>query len=307
MKITARSALATSPRSTPTVSSVFRPVSPHLAGFPRAVAPWAIGIWLSLCGLAGAQHSLVTHHVPDSMVPPAECPGGLDEFLARRCDEPRWDVRASPTAVCVDVDSWIPWHVERLTPDSTADTCDAVAEVEPSPCAARHCQLFAVLPVLWWDGEASAYRTSRFSPFVAGAAPPTVQPPTLVDFCSDERQAVRDIPAHLPSAQTNDGPPTFSDRRSADDHGMIPEAWGPDVISAAGNGYQITMTTGRRGAGAPQGTMYLWRLDPTLDRGGPTLRNAPQSPTAGVVLTRPPGDYSLDWVGVAVSGAIYRR
>lgn len=55
---------------------------------------------------------------------------------------------------------------------------------------------------------------------------------------------------------------------------------------------------------APSGTMYLWSTS--------TETRAPQGhstvgTSAGVVLTRPPGVYSIDWVGIAVTAPIQWR
>ncbi len=50
---------------------------------------------------------------------------------------------------------------------------------------------------------------------------------------------------------------------------------------------------------APRGTMFLWSMRPETDE--PTSAFSPPRPSAGFVLSRPPGIYSLDWVGFAIT------
>ncbi len=64
----------------------------------------------------------------------------------------------------------------------------------------------------------------------------------------------------------------------------------------------------RRRPLAPAGTMYLWSFESSASAAtephGAGERWAP-STSAGFVLTRPPGAYSEDWVGVAVTAPLH--
>ncbi|MGD9720491.1 MAG: hypothetical protein AB7O59_21975 [Pirellulales bacterium] len=53
---------------------------------------------------------------------------------------------------------------------------------------------------------------------------------------------------------------------------------------------------------APTGTMYLWNM--VRGTAGSDAPHARTNPSAGVVLTRPPGVYSLDWVGIAITAPL---
>jgi hypothetical protein len=56
----------------------------------------------------------------------------------------------------------------------------------------------------------------------------------------------------------------------------------------------------------PAGTMFLWSIEAEADTlGDPFAPSARRTPSAGLVLTRPPGEYSLDWFGVAVTAPIH--
>ncbi len=270
------------------------------------MAAWTVGIWLLVGGAASAQHELVTHHALTA--PATECRGGLSAFLARPTDELHWQLDArSADAPCTNSQGWTPWCPADVNPGLATQTRDADGPIAASRSAAQAGTMFDVLPLLWWDADRCAGRTARFVPLDDGADATSTESGARIDLSVEERRAVRDVPAHLPSAHANDEPSTLANWFGGPEPESIPAEWGPDVIGIAGSGYQITMSAGRRGVGAPQGTMFLWRVDPTVSRDGFAARDARQNPSAGVVLTRPPGDYSLDWVCVAVSGAIHRR
>jgi hypothetical protein len=55
---------------------------------------------------------------------------------------------------------------------------------------------------------------------------------------------------------------------------------------------------------APSGTMYLWS---TTTEARAAQGHEAAGTSAGVVLTRPPGVYSIDWVGIAVTAPIQWR
>jgi hypothetical protein len=76
----------------------------------------------------------------------------------------------------------------------------------------------------------------------------------------------------------------------------------PEGGDAAGAG--VALGPVRPSAAGPTGTMFLWSMNPAGSEGDAPSRGA-RPTSAGVVLTRPPGDYSLDWVGVAVSASIH--
>jgi hypothetical protein len=78
----------------------------------------------------------------------------------------------------------------------------------------------------------------------------------------------------------------------------------PQLDPAADGADLFSLAALRRRPTAPTGTMFLWSLSPPAadEDVAPVAR---RSASAGVVLSRPPGDYSLDWVGVAVSAPIH--
>jgi hypothetical protein len=79
--------------------------------------------------------------------------------------------------------------------------------------------------------------------------------------------------------------------------------WSSAIDDAPAQDEHLVVSPLRRRPTAPVGTMFLWSVGPAGAEGLSTA--ARQSPSAGVVLTRPPGDYSLDWVGVAISAPIH--
>ena len=74
--------------------------------------------------------------------------------------------------------------------------------------------------------------------------------------------------------------------------------------------YQLSLSATGRSSDAPPGTMFIWNFvrQVSLVDGPPvdshTLETHP-GPSAGFVLSRPGGYYSLDWVGFAVSQPIH--
>ena len=52
----------------------------------------------------------------------------------------------------------------------------------------------------------------------------------------------------------------------------------------------------------PSGTMFLWSVRPDVPE--PVREFMSTTPSAGFVLSRPPGVYSLDWVGVAITAPV---
>jgi hypothetical protein len=55
---------------------------------------------------------------------------------------------------------------------------------------------------------------------------------------------------------------------------------------------------------APSGTMYLWS---TTSETRAAQGHSTAGTSAGVVLTRPPGVYSIDWIGIAVTAPVQWR
>ncbi len=82
----------------------------------------------------------------------------------------------------------------------------------------------------------------------------------------------------------------------------------PPQAAAEPTNNWLLMTSSRARPATPSGTMYLWSFAASAAEaaGNSALgaRPAP-SPSAGFVLTRPPGVYSIDWVGVAVTAPIH--
>ena len=80
----------------------------------------------------------------------------------------------------------------------------------------------------------------------------------------------------------------------------------PDVDEFQDRGNRLIVSSIGRRPMAPSGTMFLWSFDSVMAGGHDSQLPAGRSgPSAGFVLTRPPGDYSLDWVGVAVAAPIH--
>ena len=70
----------------------------------------------------------------------------------------------------------------------------------------------------------------------------------------------------------------------------------------------IMLALRRRRPLAPRGTMFIWSVAGAQPETASSFASAVRrnrGPSAGVVLTRPPGDYSLDWVGVAVTAPLH--
>jgi hypothetical protein len=68
----------------------------------------------------------------------------------------------------------------------------------------------------------------------------------------------------------------------------------------------LTTVAPKRRASAPTGTMFLMSVE-QFAAPPPESSSREQRPgaSAGFVLSRPPGDYSLDWFGVAISAPIH--
>jgi hypothetical protein len=81
----------------------------------------------------------------------------------------------------------------------------------------------------------------------------------------------------------------------------------PEVVAARSGKHEFKAGRGRAGD-PPPGTMFILKFGGSLD-GEPIVRppRAPDvwhSPRAGLVLSRPPGEYSQDWIGVAISAGV---
>ena len=84
-----------------------------------------------------------------------------------------------------------------------------------------------------------------------------------------------------------------------------------DVATVRSDRYSLSLSVPGRGPDAPPGTMFIWSFArATSDSDGPPAgdghtSDARQGSRAGLVLSRPLGLYSLDWVGVAISTTIH--
>jgi hypothetical protein len=76
--------------------------------------------------------------------------------------------------------------------------------------------------------------------------------------------------------------------------------------SPSGDGFRpLSTAMPKRRASGPSGTMFLMSLEQFTEESQQQAARQRSGASAGVVLSRPPGEYSLDWFGVAISAPIH--
>ncbi len=97
-------------------------------------------------------------------------------------------------------------------------------------------------------------------------------------------------------------------REPADFHDAPPAIDAPLTLAGQSAGWCVPLTTAmpKRRASGPAGTMFLMSVEQfAAQPQEASSREQRPGASAGVVLSRPPGDYSLDWFGVAISAPIH--
>jgi hypothetical protein len=79
---------------------------------------------------------------------------------------------------------------------------------------------------------------------------------------------------------------------------LSPAMADPEPMGSGNDRYQLNLSGQGCSAEPPPGTMFILRFGAAPPVDG-------QRPRAGLVLSRPPGAYSQDWIGVAISATVH--